>query len=273
MKKHNTESYKNFKIIDNFKDKDPLVIAKYFLKFLTYKQREEFLEIAGNEEIRNGIFVFFRFLIENFRGKNVEDFIVNLQNNIEKHMSEIPQDYDIEKYLPLFKFFEKIVNNSESLQLNIVDRKTILDDFDIDTDTLSEWLVYFEKEKYLEKRSFTSNEYSSIIKDFVNPFGETTVEIDRFHFRTYNKKIISEILGDTTRSEKTNYNNLIIKTGNIDDLKNEKLLHWIKKHNKMPFSIAYNWISLINKTLPEDERLEVSEMFFEYFKNKKSDQR
>ncbi|GGG63824.1 hypothetical protein [Epilithonimonas arachidiradicis] len=268
MKNKETEMYSQMKIIESFKATNPRAFLKAFLSITTAKEREDLISIFRNEEIRNEFINIFNYMTENYKWKNIEDFIINIHSNLEKLKQKIPKDFNIEKYQPLLDIFQNILDRGENVKHNIAGKNTIIEDFGIDYDTLNEWLIYFEKENFVGKRSFNSKEYSFIIKDFINVNDEITIEnIKRYHFKTYNKIKIAEIIGDVAKSEKTNYDNLWKKIESIDDLnpKNTKLLNWIKKHHKMPFSLAYQLVSLIIETLPENEKIEINDIFESYF--------
>ena len=57
----------------------------------------------------------------------------------------------------------------------------------------------------------------------------------------------------------------IEKTENIDDIANTKFINWIETHNKLPFSLAYQWIELLISLKDNKEKINTLDIFDEYF--------
>lgn len=271
MKNKETEIYSQMKIIESFKDINPINLIEQLYKKSTNKEKEAIKSFFTDAELLKDLHISYQFFTKNFKSKNLQDFFMNCKEKSENNALELPSFNNRKKLLKFILWIQKIADNNEIPKYNIIGRKKILEDFDIDYDTLNQWLIYFGKEEYIGRRAFSSDEYALIIKDFITTDNVIIFEnLEYYHFRTFNKIRIAEIIGDLTKSEKTNYDKLWKKSDYIDDHnpENKRLLDWIKKHHKMPFSLAYQWISLIIKEFSKSNHLEVSEVFKLYFTNR-----
>lgn len=86
-----------------------------------------------------------------------------------------------------------------------------------------------------------------------------------YHFESFNKEKIADIIFGTSLSSKSKYRKLLGKRDEIDDLNpdNYKFLYWISTHHILPFSIAFQFIELLTEKKFEDD----NEIIFEVFKN------
>ena len=240
-----TEHFEDLKFIKSLKTKNPISFLQSIAEILDKTEVEKLKEFLLDEDLQADILLLAEIFSKNFDSKSIPEFLLNFEANLEKCQTP---NYKNERLVAEFFFFLRRIYNKKSMpRQKLITKKSMVDDFNVDPDTLNGWLKFFGKEKYIGRRDFNGLEWAEIVKDFVNVRDLKLEQLSQYHFNSYNKKTIAEIIGDLSKGEKTQYRNLSLKTDNIDDLdpENEKFLLWLKKHHTLPFSLAYRYISLI----------------------------
>lgn len=249
------------------KEKYTIPYIKSVIKTIDKEVMAELETLANDDTFGQDISNIFFYFLENFTEKDIPTFLMSFETNLEKSSDNFPQIKNIEKIKLFFSIIEKLYIKGKIPRQKAIQRKSISDKFKIDPSTFNQWLIYFDLEKYIGLTEFTSKEYSEIIKALVY-VNELEIEVlSEYHFQSYNKISLAEIIKSSEKSNKTKYKNLSSATERIDDIKNEKLISWLETHHKMPFSIAYQWVSLILESQNNKEHLktEVSGIFKIYY--------
>lgn len=249
--------------IEAFKNKNRLKFIKSFLEILSENEIEYFKNVIQDEELYDDLMKISDFHNKNFTSKTMTDYLVNFKENLESNLDKIPKLNNEKKISEFFLFIHKLFQKDIIPRQKLIQKKDIVEEFHVDSDTFNEWLKYFNKEHFIGQREFTSKEYAEMISDLVKVEGLDIEIIKKYHFQSYNKITIAQIVGDLSKSTKTNYKKLIEKTENIDDIANTKFINWIKTHNKLPFSLAYQWIELLIES--DNNKINILYVFESYF--------
>ena len=239
------EQFEDLKFIKSLKTKNPISFLQSIAEILDKTEVEKLKEFLLDEDLQDDIFLLAKIFSGNFNSKSIPEFLLNFEANLDKCPS--PHYKNKRLVAEFFFFLRRIYKKKNIPRQKLITKKSIVDDFDVDPDTLNGWLKFFGKERYIGRRDFNGLECAEIVKDFVNVGDLKLEQLSQYHFNSYNKITIAEIIGDLSKGEKSQYRNLSLKTENIDDLdpENEKFLLWLKKHRTLPFSLAYRYISLI----------------------------
>lgn len=246
--KEQLEYFKDLNIIESLKIKNPIIFLQAIVEILDDIEIEKLKEFLRDEDLKDDLLVLFTVITKNFKSESIPQFLLNFEKNLDK--SEAPH-FKNEKTIGEFLFFLRDIFEKEGMpRQKLIQKKSIVDDFNVDPDTLNEWLLFFEKEKYIGRRDFNGLEWSEIVQDFIKVGDLKLEDLAKYHFYSYNKITIAKIIGALSKGDKTHYRNLGLQTEEIDDLnpENKKFLLWLKNHNKLPFSLAYRYISLLLKS-------------------------
>ncbi|WP_394660055.1 hypothetical protein [uncultured Chryseobacterium sp.] len=194
-----------------------------------------------------------------------DDLLILIKYFVKKKPYNTPKDMKIEIFdrkrkfvivnnpFKLLRFIFFIISISKKIpRPKIVYRKTLCEEFGIDTNTLIEWMDYFDF-PFKDNRKFTSSEYRDIVNEFTgcNIFNDNIFK--KYFYEAYDRKILFNILFEAEKSDSTNYRNFDNLLFNVDDYdkENKKLLFWISNHRKLPFSLTFKLIELLKKYNPE----------------------
>lgn len=262
------EHFEDHKFIKSLKTKNPISFLQSIAEILDKTEVEKLKEFLLDEDFQADILLIAEIFSKNFDSKSIPEFLLNFEANLEKCQTP---NYKNERLVAEFFFFLRRIYNKKSMpRQKLITKKSMVDDFNVDPDTLNGWLKFFGKKRYIGRRDFNGLEWAEIVKDFVN-VGDLKLEgLSQYHFNNYNKITIAKIIGDLSKGEKTQYRNLSLKTENIDDLdpENEKFLLWLKKHHTLPFSLAYRYISLILENTNQNIS---AKNIFDYYMSRVSD--
>lgn len=130
----------------------------------------------------------------------------------------------------------------------LIYRRTLCEEFGIDSDTLIEWMDYFNF-SFKDNRKFTSREYRDIVNEFTGTDLLNDNIFQEYFYQAYDRKILFSILFDDCKSGATKYRQFDDLLLNIDalDSNNKKVMLWISNHRKLPFSLAFNLVELLKK--------------------------
>lgn len=266
--KEQFKDYENYNIIKSLKIKNPIRFLDSIVNILDKREIEKLKEFLIDEDLQADILLLAEIFSKNFDSKSIPEFLLNFEANLEKFQAP---NYKNERLVGEFFFFLRRIYKKKIMpRQKLITKKSMVDDFNVDPDTLNGWLKFFGKERYTGRRDFNGLEWAEIVKDFVNVGDLKLEQLSQYHFNSYNKITIAEIIGDLSKGEKTQYRNLSLKTDNIDDLdpENEKFLLWLKKHHTLPFSLAYRYISLILKNTNQNIS---AKNIFEYYMSRVPD--
>ncbi|MFY7936976.1 MAG: hypothetical protein ACOVOQ_06360 [Flavobacterium sp.] len=253
-------------LITSFKKNDEDKIVKEFWLSLNIREQEKLRLFLSDEELVGDIMQIFRFIIQHTSSQYATDFLVSYTSLLNNPNIIFPKSKNEYKVLSFFNFIKRIHRKKKTIHLKNVQKKTIQDEFGITDKTLNKWFIYFDL-NFPNQREFSSREYSEIVRNFVFVEGIIAEQFEQYFKLTYTKKILSEMLGDHTKSEKTNYRNFKSILENLDcwDNSDNKLLEFIRTHHKLPFSTVYNFLLLMKKNnLLIDSN--VKDVFDRYFK-------
>ena len=251
--------------IEAFKNKNRLKFVKSFLEILSENEIEYFKNVIQDEELYDDLMKIIEFHNTNFKSKTLSDYVVKIKENLESKLDKIPKFNNEKKTSEFLLFIYNLYQKDIIPRQKLIQKKDIVEEFHVDSDTFNEWLKYFNKKHFIGKREFTSKEYAEMMSDLVKVEGLDIENIKKYHFQSYNKITIAQIVGDLSKSTKTNYKKLIEKTENLDDIANTKFINWIETHNKLPFSLAYQWIELLISLKDNKEKINTLDIFDEYF--------
>ncbi len=253
-------------LIKSFKRNNESKIVFEFLASLNKKELNKLKLLVDDEELFEDLTQIFKFIIQHTSSQYATDFLVNYTSLLNNLNIIFPKSKNEYKVLSFFNFIKRIHRKKKTIHLKNVQKKTIQDEFGITDKTLNKWFIYFDL-NFPNQREFSSREYSEIVRNFVFVEGIIAEQFEQYFKSTYTKKILSEMLGDHTKSEKTNYRNFKSILENLDcwDTSDNKLLEFIRTHHKLPFSTVYNFFLLMKKNnLLIDS--DVKEVFESYFK-------
>lgn len=260
--------YKEFYFIDSLKDKNTNKNIEKFLESLSEKEIENLKELSMNHDLLEDLQTFCHFFKNNFQSEDLFDFLINYENRLDESSSKIPKFKDEKAMFSLFQFVSKIWKKNKFPRQKIISKSKTVGHFKVDSVTFNEWLKYFGKEEYLGRKEFTSKEWSEIINDLANVEGLKMKKIEKYRFQCYNKLEIAKIIFGVKLNKKTLYRKLQNKHLEIDDLnpQNKNFLAWIENHDKIPFSLAHQWISLLLLWQEEKEQ-SILQVFEKYYEN------
>ncbi len=258
------EEINPIQFIESFNNKNQLKFIKSFFEFLSEDDIEYFKIMIQDEELLQDLMKIIEFHNTNFKSKTLSDYLVNFKENLESNLDKIPKFNNEKKISEFLLFIYNLYQKDFIPRQKLIQKKDVVEEFRVDSNTFNEWLKYFSKEYFIGQREFTSKEFAEIMSDLVKVEGLDIENIKKYHFQAYNKITIAKIVGDLSKSSKTNYKQLIEKTENIDDIANRKFIHWIKNHNKLPFTLAYQWIQLLISS-NNKEKINALDIFDEYF--------
>lgn len=266
--KEQSEHFEEFRIIESLKTKDPIIFLKSLVEILDKTEIEKLKGFIKDEDLQEDLLVLSTVFIKNFKTESIPKFLLNFETNLGK--SEIPK-FKNEKSVSEFLFFLSEIFQKETMpRQKLIQKKSIVDDFEVDPDTLNEWLLFFGKEQYLGRRDFNGLEWAEIVGDFIKVGNLQLEDLSPYHFKSYNKITIAKIIGNLSKGDKTHYRNLGLQTDEIDDLnlENKKFLRWLDKHHKLPFSLAYRYISLLLGN--DNQNISVQKVFADYMSKEKN---
>lgn len=255
----------NLKFVSSFVDKNSTKLVESFLEILTEKELQQCKGFTEDTELMADLNNLAIFNKQNFSvtypTEYVERFISSL-NNPECAAPELTNERKVVVFLNFIK--KNSINKGKIPRQKIIQKGNVAKEFNIDLETLNEWLAFFGK-SYPKQREFTSLEYSEIVRDFV--YVEGCESFEKYFTIAYDKSILSEIIGDPTKSSTTNYRNLLKNRIDLEgwDDKDEQFLRWMESHHKMPFSLAYRLISLIIKYNDKMKYKDIKTVFAEYW--------
>ena len=253
-------------LITSFKKNDEDKIVKEFWLSLNIREQEKLRLFLSDEELVGDIMQIFKFIIQHTSSQYATDFLVSYTSLLSNPNIIFPKSKNEYKVLSFFNFIKRIHKKKKTIHLKNVQKKTIQDEFGITDKTLNKWFIYFNL-NFPNQREFSSREYSEIVRNFVFVEGIIVEQFEQYFKSTYTKKILSEMLGDRTKSEKTNYRNFKSILENLDswDDFDNKLLEFVRTHNKLPFSIVYNFFLILKKN-NHLINSDVKDVFETYFK-------
>lgn len=237
--------FEDYNFIESLKTKSPIPFINSIIKILNDKEKEQLKGFFEDEESSADLLLLFDKVSDHFHSENLPEFLLNVEKKLETFVApEYKNDRAVAEF---FFFVRKIYKKKVIPRQKLIQKKSIVDDFNVNPDTLNEWLLFFEKEKYIGRRDFDGLEWAEIVGDFIKVGDLKLEDLAQYHFYSYNKITIAKIIGDLSKGDKTQYRNLGLQTEEIDDLnpENKKFLLWLKSHNKLPFSLAYRYISLL----------------------------
>lgn len=239
--------------------------AENFLKSLD-SEDAQLIESLANDEVfctdLGNIFIYFKV---NFDEEDISNFLISFSKNVENAISEFPSIQNEKAIINFISLVSKIYEQNTISRFKIISRGEVVNKFNVDNSTFNNWLKYFHLDKYIGIRKFNSKEYQEIQKALIYVKGLKIEDLSPYHFESFNKEKIADIIFKTSSSSKSKYRKLLSKREEIDDLNphNYKFLDWISTHHIIPFSIAFQFIELLTEKKFEDD----NEIIFEVFKN------
>ena len=261
-----TPYFNDYQIFDSSKIKNPEKFLKLYLSSLEEQDLETLKKMTLNKESANDILKFGNLLIEYFKSDNPKEFLLNFEKNCEKALLNKPLFQNEENIIQFLNLIKKSADKQEFPRQKIFRKEMIVDEFGVDSKTFNNWLTFFGKENFIGRREFDSLEYASIVKDFIKVGKLDLEDLREYHYQAYNRIKIAEIIGDLSKSKKTNYRNLLLRKDEIDDYSpaNKPFLDWLQNHRVLPFSLAYRYIDLILNS-DEKKSVKIMEVFEAYF--------
>ena len=190
--------------IEAFKNKNRLKFVKSFLEILSENEIEYFKNVIQDEELYDDLMKIIEFHNTNFKSKTLSDYVVNFKENLESNLDKIPKFNNEKKTSEFLLFIYNLYQKDIIPRQKLIQKKDIVEEFHVDSDTFNEWLKYFNKKHFIGKREFTSKEYAEMMSDLVKVEGLDIENIKKYHFQSYNKITIAQIVGDLSKSTKTN---------------------------------------------------------------------
>ncbi len=256
--------------IDSFKKKNAAPYIDSVLKNLPADDVAEITKLSENKEITDDLAKVFFWFINTHRSETIPEFLINFEKRNHEAQGNFPEISNVENIQKAAELFIRLYTSGKLLRQKLVQRSQIYRDFDIDKETLNDWLSYFELEKYHGQREFYTREYTEIRLAFTYVEGLNLETFKNYHFRGMDKLTIGKIIVGDSKSNQTVYRKLQKVTDEIDDLNpdNRKLIEWVCSHRKIPFSVAHRWVTLLLEAQNNPKAINALEVFEEYFSQK-----
>lgn len=256
--------------INSFKKKNAVPFVESALKSLSEEDYAEILKMAENKEMTEDLAKVFFWFVNTHRSETIPEFLINFEKRNHEAQGNFPEISNLENIQKAVELFIRLYTSGKLLRQKLVQRSQVCRDFDIDKETLNDWLSYFELDKYHGQREFYTREYTEIRFAFTYVEGLNLETFKYYHFKGVNRLTIAKIIVGDSQSNQTVYRKLQKLTEEIDDLKpdNRKLIEWVSSHRKIPFSVAHRWVTLLLDAQNNPKAINTLEVFDEYFNPK-----
>ena len=131
--------------IEAFKNKNRLKFVKSFLEILSENEIEYFKNVIQDEELYDDLMKIIEFHNTNFKSKTLSDYVVNFKENLESNLDKIPKFNNEKKTSEFLLFIYNLYQKDIIPRQKLIQKKDIVEEFHVDSDTFNEWLKYFNK--------------------------------------------------------------------------------------------------------------------------------